>query len=232
VSVAAVGTGRGIRVAVVDSGVFEQHPHIGRIAGGVGIDADGHEHPDYVDRLGHGTAVAAAIHELAPDADLYAVKVFDTALSARIASLAAGIAWAVRMGADVINLSLGTPKLEHESILRAAIDNAAARGAVLVSARDDEGVKYLPGSLAGVVGVQVDWSLARGEYRVVDVDARAVVRASGLPRPIPGVPPARNLHGVSFAVANASAFVARAMEGTTERSVDAVVERLRRTASG
>jgi len=37
-------------------------------------------------------------------------------------------------------------------------------------------------------------------------------RASGYPRPVPGVPPARNLHGISFAVANMTGFVARACE--------------------
>jgi hypothetical protein len=33
---------------------------------------------------------------------------------------------------------------------------------------------------------------------------RRIVRASGYPRPIPGVPPERNLKGISFAVANAT----------------------------
>ena len=37
-----------------------------------------------MDRLGHGTAVAAAIKEKAPDAEIYAVKVFDRALSASV----------------------------------------------------------------------------------------------------------------------------------------------------
>ena len=36
--------------------------------------------------------------------------------------------------------------------------------------------------------------------------------ASGFPRSLPGVPPKRNLHGISFAVANMTGFVARACE--------------------
>ncbi len=58
-------TGRGVSVAVVDSGASSGHPHLGAIAGGVaiGLDEDG---GDFVDRLGHGTAVAAAIHEKHP----------------------------------------------------------------------------------------------------------------------------------------------------------------------
>ena len=83
-SQALLPTGRGVRVAVIDSGVHAAHPHIGSVAGGVAIDEDGREHEDYVDRLGHGTAVAAAIKEKAPDAELYVVKVFDRSLSTRI----------------------------------------------------------------------------------------------------------------------------------------------------
>ena len=49
-----------VRVAVVDSGGNPSHPHIGRIAGGVAV-VPGADSGDYLDRIGHGTAVAAAI---------------------------------------------------------------------------------------------------------------------------------------------------------------------------
>ena len=69
-------SGSGVRIAVVDSGVHADHPHVRGVAGGVGIREDGTLHDDFVDRLGHGTAVAAAIREKAPDADILAIKVF------------------------------------------------------------------------------------------------------------------------------------------------------------
>ena len=53
-------TGRGVRIVVVDSGVHASHPHVGGVAGGVSVTAAGKLGDDYVDRLGHGTAVAAA----------------------------------------------------------------------------------------------------------------------------------------------------------------------------
>jgi hypothetical protein len=113
-------------------------------------------------------------------------------------------------------------------VLHAAVNRAAALGMLLVAARDDQGVTYFPGSLAGVVPVQVDWSLQRREFRVVDVDGTPVVRASGLPREIPGVPPSRNLHGVSFAVANATGIIARAIENANPvAAVGRVFERLK-----
>jgi len=206
-----------VRVAIIDSGVHVGHAHVGAIAGGVAFDEDGRQHGDYLDRLGHGTAVAGAIREKAPDAELYAVKVFDRALGTRIANLIAAIDWAAAAGIHVANLSLGTSKREHEPALREAVDRAAARGLLIVSARDDEGVCWLPGSLTGVVPVQLDWSCPRDEYRVADVDGVTVFRASGFPRPIPGVPPERNLNGISFAVANMTGFVARVLQMARDR---------------
>jgi subtilisin family serine protease len=199
-----------VRVAVIDSGVHADHPHVGGVAGGVAIDDQGREHDDYVDRLGHGTAVTAAIKEKAPDAELYAVRVFDRALSTRMATLVHAIDWAARAGMHLANLSLGTSNAEHEAVLRDAVVRASAAGLTIVAARDDEGVRWLPGSLAGVIPVQLDWTCPRGEYRVAHVDGDIVFRASGYPRPIEGVPPERNLHGISFAVANMTGFVARA----------------------
>src|SRR5581483_5260893 len=80
---------RGMRVAVIDSGIYADHPHINGVAGGVAIDGEGREHADFTDRLGHGTAVAAAIRDQAPEAELFAVKIFDRQLSSNIGALVA-----------------------------------------------------------------------------------------------------------------------------------------------
>ena len=117
--------GRGIRIAVIDSGVNATHPHVGGVSGGVGIGPEGREHDDYVDRLGHGTAVTAAIRERAPAAELFAVKVFDRSLSAPIEALVAAIDWAATHEMRLINLSLGTTKAEHEEPLGTAVNARA-----------------------------------------------------------------------------------------------------------
>jgi subtilisin family serine protease len=219
-------TGRGVRIAVVDSGVHAAHPHVGSVAGGVGIDDDGREYDDYVDRLGHGTAVAAAIREKAPDAEIYAVKVFDRSLSTRISALVAAIDWSAANGMHLVNLSLGTARMEHERVLTEAILRAAARGTVVVSAAEDDGVRWLPGSLPGVVSVRLDASCPRHEYRVAGVGSAAIFCASGFPREIPRVPPERNLNGISFAVANMSGFAACAREEALDGSIDEIVRLL------
>jgi subtilisin family serine protease len=225
-------TGRGVRVAIIDSGVYSAHPHIQGVAGGVAFDSDGSRAGDYIDRLGHGTAVTAAIRDQAPGAELFAVKVFDRALSTRIDQLVAALTWAATEGMHIANLSLGTPRREHEETLRGAVDVARSHRMVIVAARQDDGIPYWPGCLDGVLPVEVDWNCSRREFRVATADGTRIVRASGLPREIPGVPPSRNLHGVSFAVANATGFVARAMEGAEDRSVSAILERLERWSSG
>src|SRR5690606_28115986 len=74
------------------------------------------------------------------------------------------------------------------------------------------GALCYPGSLPDVINVDVDWECPRDSYAVKAIDGRDVFYASGYPRPAPGVPPQRNLYGISFAVANMSAFVARACE--------------------
>jgi subtilisin family serine protease len=221
-----MNTGRGVRVAIVDSGVHASHPHVGRIAGGVAIDNEGVQHADIVDRLGHGTAVTAAIREKAVDADLFAVKVFDRALATSIASLVDGIDWAAQHGMHVVNLSLGTPRREHETALVGAVERAARANMLVVAAREDAGQSWLPGSLPGVLPVEVDWTLPRDRYRSAIVEGVTVFYASGFAREIPGVPPERNLHGISLAVANMTGLVARAIEGVTDRSLAAVIAHL------
>jgi subtilisin family serine protease len=214
---AATGEGP-VRVAVIDSGVNPEHPHIaehGAIAGGVWIREDGTLDEDWIDRIGHGTAVAAAIREKAPGAELYAVKIFDRALSSDLGTLMRAIDWAAEHGAHLINLSLGTVKREHEPLLAGAIRRAAAHGSIIVAARDDRGVRWFPGSLPGVVPVQVDWECPREEYRRLVIDGTTVYRASGFPRAIPGVAQSRNLNGISFAVANVTGLLAQARGAST-----------------
>ena len=222
-------THRPVCVAVIDSGVNAAHPHVGGVAGGTAIAPDGTSGGDYIDRLGHGTAVAAAIRERAPGAELFAVKVFDRRLSASIEALVAGIGWAAAHDVDLINLSLGTANRDHTAALRSAVVQAAAAGALVVAAGTHDGVAYLPGSLDGVVRVELEWSCPRFAVEVVPGAGGddAVCRASGYPRPVPRVPQARNFKGISFAVANVTGMLARELTGGARPSSDAAIAALR-----
>lgn len=202
----AEGRGRGVTVAVVDSGIHGAHAHVGGVSRGVFLGEATTN--DFVDRIGHGTAVAAAIREKAPEVELLAVRVFDHTLRTSAEQLARAIVWSADERARLINLSLGTPNAERADVLRAAVDYAAARGCLVISARELNGVSWLPGSLAGVVGVRLG-SDDREAITAELVDDSFTIEASRYPRPIPGVPRERNLSGVSFSVANASGFLAR-----------------------
>ena len=227
-------TTRPVRVAVIDSGVNAAHPHIGGVCGGIAIAAGGPTAGEtsadsYLDRIGHGTAVAAAIRERAPGADLLAVKVFHHQLSAPIDTLVAGIDWAITARADLINLSLGTANPQHAGVLQAVVARSAAAGALLVAAGAHAGVDYLPGSLPGVVRVELDWDCPRLAVRVAsDTAGAAVCRAAGYPRPLPGVPPERNLKGISFAVANVTGALARELAAGSGPTCAQAVDLLRR----
>jgi subtilisin family serine protease len=238
-SALATSTGRGVRIAVIDSGVHAAHPHVGGVAGGIAFATDGRAHEDFVDRLGHGTAVIAAIKEKAPDAEIYAVKVFDRALATSVITLVRAIDWAIAHHMHVVNLSLGTPNPAHDEVMRDAARRADFSDVRIVSAHPAGDQRWLPGALPGVVGVDVDWDCPRDQYAVVDATTAAAVaaggavafRASGYPRDIPGVSREQNLKGVSFAVANMTGFVARALQGSPSVTFAELATRLRAGAA-
>jgi hypothetical protein len=215
----APASGRGVRVVIVDSGVHADHPHVLGVAGGIGIDPNGALHDDFVDRLGHGTAVTAVIREKAPAAEVFVAKVFDRELATTADALAAAIAWALDQRAHLVNLSLGTANPAHESGLRAIVAEAIRGGIAIVAASPDHRTRWLPGALAGVTAVEGDPAMPRDACDLEErADGSLRVRASIYPRPIPGVPVERNLRGVSFAVANSTGLLALLRERSTSSS--------------
>jgi len=217
-------TGRGVKVGIIDSGVNPAHPHVGGVAGGARISSgDSDSSGDYLDYIGHGTAVAGAIREKAPDAELYAVKVFDRALTTKIAAIIKAIDWCIEKEIDVINLSLGTVNVEHREKIETAVARAEEKGIAIVAAREMSGQPSLPGCLPPVIGVDLNWECPRDIYRLRGSNDDPIFVASAYPRQIPGVPRERNLSGISFAVANMTGFVTRA----TEFAPNASAERLK-----
>lgn len=193
-----------VRIGIVDSGVNSAHPHVGNIAGGIGIGPYARER-SYVDYLGHGTAVAALIRARAPYAELFAIKIFHNSLTANLAQVLSAIDWCLDHEMHLINLSLGTSNPEHKPAFEAAVGRVRSCGRALVSAFEVQGHPALPGSLPGAVGVLADSAKGPGEHGVLTRSGKKVFTACPFPRDIPGVPRERNLHGVSFAVAHTTA---------------------------
>lgn len=225
-------TGAGLKIAVIDSGVHPDHPHIdaGRLGNGVVVLADGSIETGAdaaLDRLGHGTAVTAAIQEKAPGSLCVPVRVFRDALKTSATALVAAIRWSILDGADIVNLSLGSVNAAHRAAFSAAADEALDAGLILVAARDVDGAPCYPGALPQVIGVAVDWDCPRERFGISTDGGPPSFSASGYPRPIPGVPPRRNLYGISFAVAHMSAFAALACEVTGGGRVSSRAEAVR-----
>lgn len=199
-----------VRVAVIDSGVHLEHPHIGRVAGGAAFGPSG---ASFVDALGHGTAVMAAIQEKAPDAEYYALRVFHAALRTRVEYLLEALEWCVENRIDIVNLSLGTANPDHVPRFEALLRRAGSLAIVAAAGS-------LPGSLPGVIAVDLDPECDRNSYRYRA--ATGDFAASGYPRPVPGVPQEFNLQGISFAVANLTGFAARLAEASDQRGPETI----------
>ncbi len=198
-------------IAVLDSGIHADHPHLAGATVLAGCSFSS-ESDDAIDRIGHGTAVAAAIHEKAPNARLIPVKLFHRHLTTNAEVLAQAIEWSAAAGADLINLSLGTANTAHRERLVAAARAAAESRVLVVAPRETEGVMLLPGSLDGVLGVLADAQCGRDELELRLEHGGVCATASIFPRPIGDLPRERNLSGISFAVANVCGFIARALE--------------------
>jgi subtilisin family serine protease len=150
-------TGRGVKVAVIDSGIDATHPAVGHVEGWVAID----EGPDglvfdtapHEDLFGHGTACAGVIREIAPDCELYSVRVLGKALLGRGGVFIAGLRWAIDNGMDVCNLSLTTTRKEYFGVLHELVDEAYFRNIMLVTSANNMPVRSFPAVFSSVISV-------------------------------------------------------------------------------
>lgn len=150
-------TGRGIRVAVVDSGIEAGHPLVGDVQGGVAVEPDGagirYVEGPHADLYGHGTACAGIIRALAPDCELYSVRVLGERLTGKGTVFAAGVQWAIDQGMHVVNLSMSTRRREMFSAFHRIADRAYFSGTVLVSAVNNVPETSYPSEFASVISV-------------------------------------------------------------------------------
>jgi type VII secretion-associated serine protease mycosin len=239
--------GAGVTVAVIDSGV-DANPQFGdRVTVGPDLSGAVTGIPAGADCVGHGTAVASII-AAAPQAG---ISFSGVAPQARILSIkitgsetipggvtAAAIRDAVRLGANVINLSLADA---DTPALRSAVEFAQANNVVLVAAAGNDntdGTKgpFYPAAYPGVLSVGAvaqDGSLAPFS----DTRTRVTVTAPGVgvASAYPGVyPDAYSLDdsGTSFATAFVSGVVALVRAYRPPLSAAQVVARIEATADG
>jgi len=135
-------TGRGVRVAVVDSGIDTEHPDLkGKVKESVEAVAQ-EGRIDFVpstsgDQAGHGTACAGIIASVAPEVELYSVKVLGPKASGSGDMFLVGLDYAIKQKFKVINLSLGTTKRDFFGPLHDLLDRAYQSGCIVVSAANN-----------------------------------------------------------------------------------------------
>lgn len=132
--------GRGIRIAVVDSGVERSHPVFSGAdipAWTIGL-APGQRvvvSPDGAgDVSGHGTAVVSIIREFAPGASVESIRVLGGDLRGSSERVLAALHWAIDQRFDVVNCSFGTSDAAYLDGYKRVVDRAFCENVLLVSA--------------------------------------------------------------------------------------------------
>jgi subtilisin family serine protease len=218
-------TGRGVTVAIVDTGVSYGHPDLGgclgpscKVVGGYDFVNDD---PDPADDNGHGTHVAGivgangGIRGVAPDVSLLAYKVLDETGSGSTADVIAGIERAVADGARVINLSLGGPGHPNDPTSR-AVDNAAAAGLVVCVAAGNEGSRYETVASPGVARAAVTVGASAKDDTVAAFSARGPAQLTWHVKPnviAPGVAVTSTVPTGTCPLCDPSGY--RSMDGTS-----------------
>ncbi|MFL6469038.1 MAG: S8 family peptidase [Pyrinomonadaceae bacterium] len=211
-------TGKGVTVAVIDSGVDTNHPELaGRVVESVDARVEGKrvvfEPLAAGDSAGHGTACAGIIAKIAPDAKLSSIKVLGAGGLGDGHAFLAGLEYAIKQKYKVINLSLGTTKPQYFSPLHDLLDRAYQAGCIVVAAANNLPQPSFPSvfssSLISVIKSDITDPLKFGFHfgEVIELTAPGVnVRAAW-----PGGGH-RSLTGNSFACPHIAGIIALLLE--------------------
>jgi subtilisin len=227
-------TGRGVRVAVVDSG-WDRSLGEPRVLPGISfVDPDDDfalaRGEDDHDLLGHGTACGDLVLRIAPDARVIPVKVFGRVLETSPGTLHAALVWALDAGVRVINVSLGTRLEGTLHPLYAVCEKARRAGIVVVAAGHNANDWSYPAIFENVIGVSAGRFESPFHFRFRPEHAMEC-EAWGVDQPVLWIGGERVVkHGTSFAAPNVAGIVALILERHPEATLDEVREMLGRFA--
>lgn len=139
-------TGKGVKIGVIDSGIDVNHSELDVKGGMCALDHLCPQGTPYQDDLGHGTHVAgiiaakkngAGIVGVAPNSELYSIKVINHLNSGTTTQIVRGIEWAIENEMDIINMSITTKR--NDPALELALNQAYQAGILLVGAAGNDG---------------------------------------------------------------------------------------------
>lgn len=213
----SVTRGKGVKVAVIDTGIQLDHADLAaNVKGGWNaIDPAASS----TDDNGHGTHCAGSIAAVdngegvvgvAPEVDLYSVKVLDAGGSGTFSDVIAGMLWAAENKMDVASMSLGASRGTES--LREAVDAMVAAGVVVVAAAGNSGSDVgFPAAYPGAIAIaamdetdKVAWFSSRGPevaFIAPGVDVKSTYLGGGYD----------SLSGTSMATPHMSGLVALAL---------------------
>ncbi|MFJ6897468.1 S8 family serine peptidase [Streptomyces hokutonensis] len=172
--------GKGVKVAVLDSGIDATHPDVKNAIAGA-KDFSGSGTTD--DTMGHGTHVAATIagsgarsggryKGVAPGAKLLIGKVFSNG-GTQESWLISAMQWAAGKGAKVVNMSLGqTDAAGADPVERAVHDLSASAGTLFVIAAGNEGPDDNTLDSPGAASAALTVAAVDGKDRLTDFSSR------------------------------------------------------------
>ena len=155
------GTGAGIKVAVLDSGVEFGHQFLegASAADDLALDFEGNRlrvgEGGGRDTYGHGTAIAGIVHRIAPEAQIGSFRVFGQDLRSRTMIIRAAALLAIERGYDIINCSFGCGREDHVMFYKDWIDQAYLQERHIVAAcnNKDFARREWPGHFPTVITV-------------------------------------------------------------------------------
>jgi subtilisin family serine protease len=221
----AEARGRDVTIALLDTGVDVHHPDLqGVVVRSLEVSAQGGTpavretvttgRPSAeLDPVGHGTACAGILHEMAPEAKLVSVRVLGGGggMGGSGEQFLRGLQWVLEQKPriPVVNMSLGTTSDRYIVPLRRLVDQAYFEGTLLVAAGNNMGVTSYPAVFASLIAVDNESFADPFVYhyktgQVIELAARGIyVRA---PRAGGGY---QLFTGTSFATPHVTALVAR-----------------------